>query len=106
QCTIYLAASPKSNAAVAAINAAKNAVYKYGDAAVPLHLRNAPTKLMKEMDFGKDYKYAHSFEKNFIPQEYLPDELAGTVFYMPGKNAREDDIRKFLKNLWKDKYRY
>ena len=106
QCTIYLAASPKSNAAVAAINAAKNAVYKYGDAAVPLHLRNAPTKLMKEMDFGKDYKYAHSFEKNFIPQEYLPDELAGTVFYMPGKNAREDDIRKFLKNLWKDKYGY
>ena len=106
QCVTYLAASPKSNAAVVAIGAALSAVKQYGDLPVPLYLRNAPTKLMKNMGYGKNYEYSHSFENNFSPQEYLPEEITGTTFYNPGKNAREEELRKFLKNLWKEKYGY
>ena len=106
QCAIYLASSAKSNSATVAIGAAMNAVSTNGDLSVPLHIRNAPTKLMKNLGYGKNYEYSHSYENNFSPQEYLPKELAGTKFYEPGKNAREEELRKFLKNLWKDKYNY
>lgn len=106
QCTSYLAASPKSNAAVAAIGEALSVVKKFGDLPVPLHIRNAPTKLMKNLGYGKGYEYSHSYEQNFSPQEYLPKEIAGTKFYDPGKNTREEELRKFLKALWKDKYGY
>jgi putative ATPase len=106
QCTTYLASSPKSNASYMAIEEAIAAVKKHGDLPVPLHIRNAPTKLMKNLDYGKGYKYAHSFEQNFSEQEYLPDKLSGTAFYEPGQNAREDELRRYLKNLWKDKYNY
>jgi putative ATPase len=106
QCTTYLAASPKSNASYEAINMAIDAVKKHGDLPVPLHIRNAPTKLMKNLDYGKGYKYSHSYEQNFSEQEYLPDKLSGTVFYEPGRNAREEELRRYLKNLWKDKYNY
>jgi len=106
QCAVYLASSPKSNASYEAIGAALSAVKEYGDLPVPLHIRNAPTSLMKKMDYGKGYKYSHSFEQNFSEQEYLPDEISGTKFYEPGKNAREEELRKYLKNLWKDKYDY
>jgi putative ATPase len=106
QCVTYLASSPKSNAAVVAIGEALSAVKKYGDLPVPLHIRNAPTKLMKNMDYGKGYEYSHSYDNNFSAQEYLPKEIAGTKFYDPGKNAREEELRKFLKKLWGDKYNY
>ena len=106
QCTTYMASSPKSNASYMAITEAQAAVQSAGDLPVPLHLRNAPTRLMKNMDYGKGYQYAHSFEKNFAEQEYLPDGLSGRVFYEPGKNAREEELRKFLKARWGDKYRY
>jgi putative ATPase len=106
QCATYLASSPKSNAAYAAIGAALAAVQQMGDLPVPLHIRNAPTKLMKNMDYGKGYKYAHSFEGNFAEQEYLPEKLSGTKFYDPGKNPREEELRRFLKGMWKDKYDY
>jgi putative ATPase len=106
QCATYLAASPKSNAAVMAIGEAISAVKKYGDLPVPLHIRNAPTRLMKDLGYGKNYEYSHSYENNFSPQEYLPKEISGTKFYDPGKNAREEELRKFLKSLWKDKYGY
>ena len=106
QCATYLAGCAKSNAAVVAISAAADAVKQTGDLPVPMHLRNAPTKLMKEMNYGKDYKYAHQFDDNFTLQEYLPDRLKGTAFYTPQKNAREDEIRKFLKERWKEKYGY
>lgn len=106
QCAIYLASSAKSNSATVAIGAAMNAVNTKGDLSVPLHIRNAPTKLMKNLGYGKNYEYSHSFENNFSPQEYLPKELAGTKFYDPGKNVREEELRRFLKNLWKDKYNY
>jgi putative ATPase len=106
QCVTYLAASPKSNAAVAAIGEAMAAVKQFGDLPVPLHIRNAPTKLMKNMDYGKGYQYSHAYENNFSQQEYLPEKIAGTVFYQPGKNAREEELRKFLRNLWKEKYGY
>jgi putative ATPase len=106
QCAIYLASSAKSNAATVAIGNALNAVKQHGDLLVPLHIRNAPTKLMKDLGYGKNYEYSHSYENNFSPQEYLPKELAGTKFYDPGKNAREEELRKFLKTLWKDKYNY
>jgi putative ATPase len=106
QCATYLASSPKSNAATTAIGAAQAAVRQYGDLPVPLHIRNAPTKLMKNMDYGKGYKYSHSFENNFSLQEYLPDEIAGTRFYDPGKNTREEELRKFLRALWGEKYGY
>lgn len=106
QCATYLASSPKSNASYMAINDAVAAVKQYGDLPVPLHLRNAPTRLMKNLDYGKGYQYSHDYEKNFSPQEYLPDQISGTAFYNPGKNAREEELRKHLKNLWKEKYGY
>lgn len=106
QCTIYLASSPKSNSATVAIGAASSAVKQYGDLSVPLHIRNAPTRLMKDMDYGKGYKYSHSYEGNFEEQEYLPKEIAGSKFFDPGKNAREEELRKYLKSKWKDKYGY
>jgi putative ATPase len=106
QCAIYLASSPKSNSATTAIGAAMEAVQQKGDLPVPLHIRNAPTKLMKNLDYGKGYKYSHGFEGNFSEQEYLPKEISGTKFYEPGKNAREEELRKFLKSLWRDKYGY
>ncbi|HEY0609456.1 MAG TPA: replication-associated recombination protein A, partial [Chitinophaga sp.] len=97
---------PKSNAAYMAINNAQAMVSRTGDLPVPLHIRNAPTKLMKEMNYGKDYAYSHDFENNFASQEYLPDEISGTKLYDPGKNAREEELRRYLKGLWKDKYNY
>jgi putative ATPase len=106
QCAIYLASSAKSNSATVAIGEAMNAVQKQGDLPVPLHIRNAPTRLMKNLGYGKDYKYSHSYEGNFSQQEYLPKEIAGTKFYDPGNNAREEELRKYLKNLWKEKYGY
>ena len=106
QCAIYLASSAKSNSATVAIGEAMSAVKEHGDLPVPLHIRNAPTKLMKNLGYGKDYQYSHSYEGNFSEQEYLPNELSGTKFYDPAKNAREEELRKFLKNLWKDKYGY
>jgi putative ATPase len=106
QCATYLASSVKSNASYEAIGLALEAVSKYGDLPVPLHIRNAPTKLMKNMDYGKGYKYAHSFEGNFADQEYLPEKIAATRFYDPGVNARENELRKYLKEKWGDKYNY
>jgi putative ATPase len=106
QCAIYLATSPKSNSATTAIGAAQAAVREHGDLPVPLHIRNAPTRLMKNLDYGKGYQYSHSQEGNFSLQEYLPKEIAGTPFYDPGKNAREEELRKFLRSLWGDKYGY
>lgn len=106
QCATYLASSHKSNASYMAIEEALEQVRKEGDQPVPLHIRNAPTELMKKMGYGKNYKYAHSFEGNFSEQEFLPEKLSGTVFYDPGKNPREEELRKFLRSLWKDKYKY
>lgn len=106
QAVTYLAASAKSNAAYMAINAAQEAVQAKGDLPVPLHLRNAPTKLMKEIGYGADYKYAHSYVNNFSRQEYLPEDLSGSLFYEPGNNPRENEIREYLKKLWGDKYKY
>lgn len=106
QCAIYLASSPKSNSAYLAIDNALATVRKTGDLPVPLHIRNAPTKLMKNLNYGKDYQYSHSFENNFSEQEYLPDGVAGAAFYEPGNNPRENELRGHLKKLWKDKYNY
>ena len=106
QCTSYLACSPKSNAAYMAIKDAQDLVQKTGDLSIPLHLRNAPTKLMKDQNYGKGYKYAHSYPGNFIDQEFLPAEISGTKIYDPGNNSRENEMRKRLKTLWKDKYGY
>ena len=107
QCVTYLAASPKSNAAVVQqLVKLYQRLNKYGDLPVPLHIRNAPTRLMKNLGYGKNYEYSHSYDNNFSPQEYLPKEIAGTKFYDPGKNAREEELRKFLRNLWKEKYGY
>ncbi|MGZ4090599.1 MAG: replication-associated recombination protein A [Bacteroidia bacterium] len=106
QCVTYLACSPKSNASYMAINDAMALAEKTGNMPVPLHLRNAPTKLMKNLDYGKDYQYAHSFENNFVLQEFFPEELANTKFYEPGNNPREAEQRAYLKKLWKEKYGY
>lgn len=106
QCAVYLACSPKSNASYVAIDDALKTVRETGDLPVPLSIRNAPTKLMKEMDYGKDYQYAHSFENNFVNMEFLPEKIKGTKFYEPGKNAREEELRNYLKRLWKEKYGY
>jgi putative ATPase len=106
QCVIYLASSVKSNSATVAIGAAMAAVKQAGDLSVPLHIRNAPTKLMKKEGYGKGYEYSHNYENNFSPQEYLPDEIKGTAFYNPGANAREEEMKKHLKTLWKNKYGY
>jgi putative ATPase len=106
QCAIYLASSAKSNSSTVAIGEAMSAVRQHGDLSVPLHIRNAPTRLMKDLGYGKNYEYSHSYENNFSAQEYLPKEIAGKKFFDPGKNAREEELRKFLKGLWKDKYNY
>ena len=106
QTVIYLATSAKSNASYAAIGAAMDLVRQTGDLPIPLHIRNAPTKLMKDLDYGKDYKYAHSFEGNFVEQEFLPDKLKGTKLFEPGNNAREAEMRAHMKKLWKEKYGY
>jgi putative ATPase len=106
QCATYLACSMKSNASYLAIDNAMELVQKTGALQVPLHLRNAPTKLMKSMDYGKDYEYAHSHPGNFIQQEFLPDSIRGAKFFDPGNNARENEMRDFLKKRWKDKYGY
>lgn len=106
QCAIYLASSPKSNSSYEAIKSAQQIVKETGDLSVPLHLRNAPTKLMKELDYGKNYKYAHSYENNFTDLEFLPEEIKNTQLFSPGNNPREKNMRDFLKNRWKDKYKY
>lgn len=106
QCTLYLANSPKSNAAYKAINSAQSMVKETGNLGVPLHLRNAPTALMKDLNYGKGYQYAHDFENNFVAQEYLPEEISNTRFYEPGGNPKENQSRQFLKQRWKDKYGY
>ena len=106
QAVTYLAASSKSNAAYMAINYAQEAVKKNGDLPVPLHLRNAPTKLMKDIGYGKEYQYAHDYASNFAKQEYLPESIKGSKFYEPGNNAREREMREYLKKLWVEKYNY
>ena len=106
QCVTYLASSAKSNAAYEAINKAQALVKQSGDLPVPLHLRNAPTRLMKNIGYGKDYQYAHGYEGNFADQEYFPETLSGTKLYEPGKNAAEEKMREKLRQNWKDKYNY
>lgn len=106
QCAIYLATSPKSNASYEAINNAQRLVKQTGDLSIPLSIRNAPTALMKDLGYGEDYKYAHSFDNNFANQEFLPDEIANTKLYEPGNNSREKSQRDFLKARWKTKYNY
>lgn len=106
QTVIYLATSVKSNASYLAIDEAMSTVKKTGNLPVPLHLRNAPTQLMKDLNYGSDYHYAHAYENNFIMQEFLPDGINGQKFYEPGNNARENEQRQFLKNRWKEKYGY
>jgi putative ATPase len=106
QCATYLACSPKSNAAYVAIGKAQQLVKETGDLSVPLDIRNAPTKLMKELGYGDNYQYAHNYENNFANQEFLPDEIKNTKLYDPGNNAREQAHREFLKQRWKDKYGY
>lgn len=106
QCAVYLAASPKSNASYVAIESALGKVRESGDLPVPLSIRNAPTKLMKNLGYGKDYKYAHQYEGNFVAAEFLPDDIKGTKFYDPGNNPREEELRKHLRNLWGKKYGY
>jgi len=106
QCAIYLACSPKSNSSLLAINKAKSVVRETGDLSIPLHIRNAPTRLMKDEGYGKGYKYSHDFDKNFVEQQYLPEEIKDEKLYEPGKNPREEDMRKYLRELWKEKYGY
>lgn len=106
QCAIYLATSPKSNASYLAIGNAQQLVKQTGDLPVPIHLRNAPTKLMKELGYGEDYKYSHDYANNFAEQEFLPDAISNTALYVPGNNSRENTTREFLKNRWKNKYGY
>ncbi|MGB5369856.1 MAG: replication-associated recombination protein A, partial [Flavobacteriaceae bacterium] len=104
ECAIYLATAAKSNTSYMAIKNAQQKVQETGDLSVPLELRNAPTKLMKDLGYGAEYKYAHDYASNFVALEFLPDELSGTSFYEPGQNQREQAIKEFLKNRWKDKY--
>ena len=106
QCATYLACSAKSNAAYMAINTAQQLVKQTGDLSVPLNIRNAPTKLMKDIGYGEDYKYSHNYANNFTAQEFLPKEIVNTTIYQPGNNARENAQREFLKQRWKDKYGY
>ncbi|HLW19703.1 MAG TPA: replication-associated recombination protein A [Cyclobacteriaceae bacterium] len=106
QCVTYLASSAKSNASYMAINQAQELVRKEGDLSVPLHLRNAPTKLMKDLNYGQNYKYSHDYENNFVAQEFMPKELSGKKLYDPGRNARENELRKNLQQLWGKKYGY
>ena len=104
QCAIYLATSPKSNASYMAINKAQQLVKDTGDLSVPIGLRNAPTKLMKDLGYGQEYKYAHDYKNNFVEEEFLPDSIKGSSFYKPGNNQRENALKEFLKNRWKSKY--
>lgn len=104
QCAIYLASSAKSNASYDAIGKAQQTVRQTGDLTVPLSIRNAPTKLMKQLGYGENYAYAHNYEGNFVPHEFLPEEIKGTTFYKPGNNSRENNLRTYLQQLWKDKY--
>jgi putative ATPase len=106
QCATYLASSLKSNASYMAINDAQELVKRTGDLPVPLHIRNAPTKLMKELGYGKDYQYAHSYQGNFSEQEYLPEQVSGTKLYDPGQNPREKELRDYLRKMWGEKYGY
>ena len=106
QCAVYLASSAKSNASYMAIEGALSKVQETGDLPVPLSIRNAPTRLMKKLDYGKGYQYAHSYTGNFANMEFLPDAIKGTKFYEPGNNAREEELRKYLRSLWKEKYGY
>jgi putative ATPase len=106
QTAVYLACSPKSNASYVAISDAMSKAAETAHVSVPLHLRNAPTKLMKQLDYGKDYMYAHSYEGSYVQQNYLPEEIKGTVFYEPGKNAKEEEFRKYLKKVWESIYPY
>jgi len=106
QCATYLASSPKSNASYMAINKAQSLVRQTGDLSIPLHIRNAPTKLMKNMGYGKGYQYAHDFQNNFTEQEFLPEKIKGTQLYNPGDNAAEARLREYLKKCWKEKYGY
>ncbi|XOV93403.1 MAG: replication-associated recombination protein A [Bacteroidota bacterium] len=106
QCVTYLASSPKSNASYKAINEALSMVAKTGDLEVPMAIRNAPTKLMKQEGYGQGYQYAHDYEGSFAHMEFLPEKIAGTKFYDPGNNPREEELRKFLRNRWKEKYGY
>lgn len=106
QCATYLACSPKSNKAYLAINKSISTVQETGNLSVPLHLRNAPTQLMKELDYGKGYRYAHDYPNNFVQQSYLPDEIKGTAFYQPGGNPKEDQFKRFLDDRWGDTYSY
>ncbi len=106
QCAVYLATSPKSNSSYLAIGKAQALVKQTGDLPVPLHLRNAPTKLMKELGYGEEYKYSHDYDNNFAEQEFLPDAITNTPLYIPGNNSRENATKEFLKNRWKNKYGY
>ena len=106
QCAIYLAISPKSNSSYQAISKAQKLVSETGDLAVPLPLRNAPTELMKDLDYGKDYAYAHDYKGNFVDMEFMPDQLSGKTLYVPGNNPREDELKSFLESRWKDKYKH
>lgn len=106
QCVVYLACSLKSNSSYVAIKKAKQMVREFGDLPVPMHLRNAPTKLMKDLEYGKNYQYAHDYDINFVNQEFLPDAIANAKLYNPGKNVREDELRLYLRKLWKSKYEY
>ncbi|MCI5057185.1 MAG: replication-associated recombination protein A [Flavobacteriales bacterium] len=106
QTTVYLASSPKSNSTYMAIKKAKSLVQQTGALSVPLHLRNAPTELMKDLDYGKNYRYAHDFSGNWVNQEYMPDEISGESLYIPGQNTRENQLKSSLQQLWKDKYKF
>jgi len=106
QCVIYLATSPKSNASYQAINEAQALVKETGDLSVPLSIRNAPTKLMKDLGYGDNYKYAHNYQNNFIQAEFMPEDLKNKIIYKPGNNKREDQLRQFLKQKWSGKYDY
>jgi putative ATPase len=105
QCAIYLASSPKSNSSYQAISKAQKLVSETGDLAIPLPLRNAPTELMKDLDYGKDYAYAHDYDGNFVDMEFMPEQLSGHNLYIPGDNPRENEMKSFLKSRWKDKYK-
>jgi putative ATPase len=106
QCVIYLATSAKSNASYQAINKAQALVKETGDLSVPLSIRNAPTKLMKDLGYGDNYKYAHNYENNFTQAEFMPEDIKNSVFYVPGNNKREEQQRQFLKQKWTGKYKY
>ncbi len=106
QCATYLACSAKSNSSTVAIGSAMSKVHETGDLPVPMAVRNAPTKMMKDMGYGKEYQYAHSFKDNFVNMEFLPEQISGEKFYDPGNNPREEELRNYLKRLWKEKYGY